>query len=61
MIKSQRECLQMIDEIEQRGVDLTEWETDFIDSVSLRTKFSNPQKEVIDSIYNEKVPHTGRR
>ena len=55
MIKSTRECLQMIDEIEEHADDLTEWEQQFIGSVGRQEKLSYKQREIIDRIHREKV------
>ncbi len=57
MYKSMRECAEMIDEIEERGRDLSEWEEQFIDSLSSSASrhLSNKQRETIDRIHSEKV------
>ncbi len=55
MIKSTRECLQMIEDIEEHADDLTEWEQQFIDSVCRQEKLSYKQREIIDRIHREKV------
>lgn len=55
MYKSMRECADMIEEIEDRGVGLTDWEDQFIDSVSDKETLSPKQREIIDRIHEEKV------
>jgi len=55
MIKSTDECLQMIDDIEERGENLTEWEQGFTESVSGREKLTYPVREIIDRIHRERV------
>lgn len=55
MIKSQSECRDMIEDIEERGSDLSEWEEQFIDSVSRQEKLTFKQREIIDRIHTEKV------
>jgi hypothetical protein len=56
MIKSDKECVEMLDEICERASDiLTEWESNFVDSLYGQTGFSYKQKEIIDRIHEEKV------
>jgi len=50
--------LDMIQEIDEEGEDLTEWEIDFIggfidDGV---TSFTDKQAEIVERIYNERIP-----
>lgn len=55
MINSQRESFEMISDIEERGLYLTDWEEHFIDSVSNQDKLTVKQREIIDRIHSEKV------
>ena len=56
MLHSKNECKEMVDEICERGADrLTEWESNFIDSLYGHEDFTNKQKEIIDRIYTQRV------
>lgn len=55
MIGSTREALEQIDDIEQRGEDLSEWEQQFIDSVSAQEKLTYGQRAIIARIHEQKV------
>jgi len=56
MIHSQRELEDMLDTIEQRGENLTDWESQFVDSMTRQEgNFSYKQATVIDRIYEQKV------
>jgi hypothetical protein len=50
-----RECVEMLGEIIERGVGLTDWETNFIDDVADKDTLSSKQREIIDRIHDEKV------
>lgn len=56
MINSQRETAEMLEEIENLvcSSDLSQWEHDFLDSVSRQDKWTPKQREIIDRIYREK-------
>ena len=56
MINSQRESREMIDDIEERGAGLSDWEQKFIDSVSRQNAdLSVKQREIIDRIHTESL------
>lgn len=58
MINSQREAREQIDDIEERGEGITDWEGTFIDSVSRQETLTYVQREFIDRIHRDRV---GRR
>lgn len=60
MIKSQREASEQITDIEERGNGLSDWEDQFIDSVSRQEKLTFKQREIIDRIHTEKVKYHGK-
>jgi len=55
MINSQQECRLMIAEIEESGENLTDWESQFIDSVVTVDNLSVKQREIIDRIHDKTV------
>ncbi len=55
MIGSQREAIEQITDIEERAQELTDWESQFIDSVSRQEKLTFKQREIISRIHSEKV------
>lgn len=55
MYKSMSECASMIEDIEERGRGLTDWEEKFIDDVGGKEKLTPKQREIIDRIHSEKV------
>lgn len=55
MYKSMRECEEMLTEIEERGIDLTSWETEFIDGLCRFDSYTPKQREIIDRIHTDRV------
>lgn len=60
---SRDEIVRQIDKIVRRGVNLTAWEIDFIESMQARVdrfgdkvSFSDRQEETIEDIYTNRVP-----
>lgn len=57
MIHSQQELDEMLEDIEQRGERLSDWETRFLDDMMRQTgNFTSNEAKVIDRIHGQKVP-----
>ena len=56
MIHSERECRDMIEEIIQRGTELSDWETNFVDDMfNQEFNYTVKQAEIIDRIWEHRV------
>mgnify|MGYP001574908859 CR=1 FL=1 len=56
MYKSMKECEAMLDDIEESGKILNDWEAGFVDSARKQVdegkKLTPPQREVLDEIHS---------
>ena len=58
MYKSMKECAEMLENIEEFGTGLTDWEEKFVDDIICSSSTLSPkQREIIDRIHSEKVRH----
>jgi len=56
MIHSEQECRDMLEDIMNRGTELSDWETNFVDNMFNQDfNFTVKQAEIIDRIWEQRV------